>query len=134
MKGGQVPAAVKQISGKKLAKQLKTGAISPDFAARLAYDLNTGHLAVSRLTAKQSRWLTGATCADLARVRREMRATNGNSNGGNGRVLYRHDVADSDVDAIVTKVGAERVMASLDRLTKPRCERTVELFGASIAR
>ena len=55
--GRQVPA-VKQISGKKLAKQLKAGAIKPDFQNRLAYDLQTGHLAISRLTARQTCQLT----------------------------------------------------------------------------
>jgi hypothetical protein len=114
--GGQAPP-VKRISGLRLARALKAGTINPVIAARLAYDLNTGHVIISRLTAKQARMLTGAKCADLAAVRREMRSTNGN--GKHARVLYRHDLTDIDIDTVVTKIGAEKVMQSLDRLTKP---------------
>jgi hypothetical protein len=127
--GGQVPA-IKQISGKKLARRLKEGTLSPELAARLAYDLNTGHVAVSKLPAKWSRMMTGATVAGLASVRRTLRATNGNGH----RVLYRRNPSDADIDTVVAKIGPDKVMASLDRLTKPRGERTTEMFGASIAR
>jgi|SRR5215471_1038988 len=131
--GGQVPA-IKQLSGKKLAKQLKAGAIKPDFQNRLAYDLQTGHLVISRLTAKQARMLTGASRAGLAAVRREMRSTGNGSNGTTNkqdRLFYRCSPSDADLDVAVACFGS-RLMAAIDRATKPaRCERTGEMFDAS---
>jgi hypothetical protein len=106
---------VKQISGKKMAARLKAGTIIPYLQAKVAYELQTGRLAISHLTAKQARQLTGAKCADLASVRREMRQANGNGK----RVLYRRAVADSDIDVIVGQVGPEKVMQALDRYTAP---------------
>jgi hypothetical protein len=113
---------VKQINGKKLARQLKAGLLRPDFQARLAYDLQTGHVAVTGLTAKQARQLTGARCADLAHVWREMRSANRNGK----RVLYRSHFTDSDVAAAVRQLGLDRVWAVLDRHTQPQVTVAVE--------
>jgi len=62
--GGQGPTA-KPINGQKLAKALKAGT-APGFAAWLAIQLQTGGAYLHTLTAKQSRQVTGAKCADLA--------------------------------------------------------------------
>jgi len=124
--GVQVPA-VKPISGKELAKALKAGTVTPDFTAWLAYRLQVGGAWLHHLTAKQARQVTGAICADLAAERRKNRPANGNGK----RVLYRRNPTEADVDAIVAKLGPDKVMQALDRMTKPRCARTGEMFGAS---
>jgi len=57
---------------------------------------------------------------------------NGNGTDNLRRVLFRNNPTDSDVDVIVAQVGTERLMDALDRATKPRCERTSEMFGTSV--
>lgn len=122
--GGVQDAAPKPISGRKLAKALKAGTVPPGFVPWLAFQLQTGGAYLYSLTAKQSRQVTGAKCAELAAERRKHRPTNGNGH----RVLFRRDLTDSDVDAIIGQVGPDKVMQALDRLTKPRCERTSDMF------
>ena len=112
--GGQGPAI--KLSGKRLARWLRAGVIDPDFAARLAYRLQVGTVVVGDFTDKQSRLLTGASRAELAAVRRKHRQANGNGK----RVLYRRYPTDSDIDAVVAKIGADRVMKALDRYTQPQ--------------
>jgi hypothetical protein len=90
---------------------LKAGTINPEFAARLAYGLRTGTV-IGNLTAKQAKGLTGATTGNLAAVRRANRPVG-------PRVLYRSKLSTTGIDAIVTKIGEEKVLASLDRLTAP---------------
>jgi hypothetical protein len=109
-------AAVKKISGRKLLQALKAGTIPPDFAAKLAYGMQTGAVVVGKLPAKWARMMTGATRAGLAAERRAHRQ--GSSNGG-PRVLYRHDLSDETIDTVVHQVGIERLMAVLDRATHP---------------
>jgi hypothetical protein len=128
--GGQVPG--RDISGRKLAKALKVGTFTPDGRARLALRLQDGSAFLHHLTAKQARQLTGAKVCDVAAARRAERPVNGN--GKHARVFYRHDLLDGDIDTIVAKIGPDKVMAALDRLTKPRCAATTEMFGASVAR
>jgi hypothetical protein len=116
------------INGRKLARALKTGTIPADWQARLALRLQEGAVFLHHLTAKQARQVTGAKCADLAAERRKHRQANGD---GKRRVLYRGKVSDSDIDAVVAKLGPDKVMAALDRLTKPRCNATTEMFSAA---
>src|SRR5262249_50099425 len=101
--------------------------VTPDFTAWLAYRLQVGGAWLHHLTAKQARQVTGAICADLAAERRKNRPANGNGK----RVLYRRNPTEADVDAIVPQLGPDTVMQALDRMTKPRCARTGEMFGAS---
>jgi hypothetical protein len=112
---GQAPAA-RNINGKKLARALKAGTVQPGLAAWLAYEFQAGGAYLHHLTAKQARWLTGAKCADLAAERRKHRQTNGNGK----RVLYRLAPTDSDLDAVIAKLGADRIMKALDRYTQPQ--------------
>jgi hypothetical protein len=124
--GGQAPA--RDINGRKLAAALKNGTVQPDFAAWLAFKLQSGEAHVHHLTAKQARALTGASRAGLAAERRKNRRANGN--GGNGkqeRLFYRRSPSDTDLDAAVAQHGP-RLMAALDRATKPRCDATSEMF------
>jgi hypothetical protein len=127
--GAQVPA--RDLNGGKLSRALKAETIPPAWRARLALRLQDGSLFLHHLTAEQARQITGARVSELAAARRAERPVNGN---GHVRVLFRNVLADGDIDAIVAKVGAERMMAALDRATKPRCERTPEMFGAPSVR
>jgi hypothetical protein len=108
---------VKKVSGQKLARWRKMGLIPPVFAARLADALQVGTVVLSDLTDKQACAVVGATVAGLAAVRRERRKHRATTNGT--RVLYRRAQTDGDVDAVVAKIGADRVMQSLDRITRP---------------
>jgi len=47
------------------------------------------------------------------------------------RVLFRKELSDGDVDAVVSQIGAERLWSALDRVTQPRCEATAEMFVAA---
>ena len=111
--GGQ--ARIPDVNGRKLANAIKAGTLKPDFAAWLAYRLQIGEVLLHHLTARQARQVTGATCADLAAERRKNRRVNGNG----CRVLYRRNPSDTDIDTIVARLGADRVLAALDRITTP---------------
>jgi hypothetical protein len=102
-----------EISGKKLAKWLRHGKLGPEDRGQLALRLQTGMVRLGKLTARQARWLTGATVRDLAAVRRAQRP------GNNGRVLYRRDPSDVEVDRVVAAIGADKILRSLDRMTAP---------------
>jgi len=106
---------VRDVNGRKLDKALKAGTVQPGFAAWLAYRMQSGAVFLHHLTAQQACALTGATCADLAAERRKHRSANGNGR----RVLYRRAATDNDIDAVVTKLGTEKVLAALDRITRP---------------
>jgi hypothetical protein len=113
------PTTVKKISGRLLAQKLRRGEIKPEHRARLAEDWRTGRLHVTAPTSAQSRRFMGATVADVAaerRLAREQRRRDGRLN-------------DADVDRIVERVGADKVLAAIDRLTRPHCQKTGELFG-----
>jgi hypothetical protein len=103
------------IIGWKLAQLLKKGAAKDAILSKLAYELQTGEVAVTNLTAKQARSLTCASRSGLAAERRAHKQANGHG----PRVLYKKIVSDADVDTLITKVGPERVMAALDRYTQP---------------
>jgi hypothetical protein len=113
--GGQGPAI--KVSGKKLAKWRRMGLITPDFAARLAHALQVGAVVVGNFTPTQACAVTGTTVASLASVRRKHRQANGN---GHARVLYRREVSEADIDAVIAKLGADRIMKALDRYTQPQ--------------
>jgi hypothetical protein len=111
---------------------MKAGTVEPGFADWLAYKLQVGEVFVHHLSARQARALTGARCADLAAVHRANRRSNGrNGNGSKRRVFYRRVASDADLDGVIQKLGPNKVMQALDRLTKPRCERTTEMFSAA---
>jgi hypothetical protein len=105
-----------EISGRKLARWLRAGKLSALDRARLAVALQTGRARLIKLTCMQARQLTGATHYDVAAMRRAPRPP---VNGNGRRVLYRRHLGDVEVDRIVAELGASRVMAALDRATKP---------------
>jgi hypothetical protein len=101
------------IYGRKLAALLKAGTASDANMARLAHELQTGVVAITGLTARQARQMTGASRAGLAAERRAHQPVKGR------RVLYRSNPSDADVDKVVARVGADRIMRALDRYTQP---------------
>jgi len=128
---GVQPVRPSDINGRKLSRALKAGKLPSDWRARLALRLQEGAVFLHHLTARQARLLTGAKVGDVAAARRVERP-NGNGTDNLRRVLFRNNPTDSDVDVIVAQVGTERLMDALDRATKPRCERTSEMFGTSV--
>jgi hypothetical protein len=111
--GGQGPKGPHLIDGMLLAKALKAGDIKPEYAAKLAFELQTGTVILGHLSARQARAVTGATRSGLAAERRSHRPVKGQ------RVLYRSNPSDADIDKVVARVGADRIMRALDRYTQP---------------
>jgi hypothetical protein len=111
---------ITEISGKRLAKWRREGKLSPENRARLALALQTGRVKLGKLTARQVRWLTGATVSELAAARRAQRPAHAPRPAHNGqRVLYRRNLSDIEVDRAVAELGTNRVLAALDRATRP---------------
>ncbi len=102
------PRAVKPwpISGRKLAYRLRRA--SPAFRTSLAIDLLRGQVELRDLTVKQVCLLTGCSRAQLNVVRRAWA-------GCSLRELQHKQRA----DRLVARLGADHVMAALDRITQP---------------
>jgi hypothetical protein len=50
------------------------------------------------------------------------------------RLTYRKNLTDAELDALVGQIGGDRLLAALDRITKPRrCDDTADFFVASVA-
>jgi hypothetical protein len=49
----------------------------------------------------------------------------------NNRLLYRKNLSDQDLDALVAKIGVVRWWAAFERVTKPRCDVTPDMFAAA---
>jgi hypothetical protein len=111
--GGQRPKGPHLIDGVLLAKALKAGDIKPEYAAKLAFELQTGTVILGHLTARQARQVTKATRSGLAAERRAHQPVKG------PRVLYRCNPTDADIDKVIARVGADRIMKALDRYTQP---------------
>jgi hypothetical protein len=98
---------------------LRERKLSPEHRGWLALALQLGTVKLGKLTAKQVRWLTGATVSELAAARQAQRPQRVQRPARNGRVLYRRDPSDVELDRAVATLGANRVMAALDRATRP---------------
>jgi hypothetical protein len=94
--------AVKEISGRLLARRLRKGDIDPAHRARLALDLQAGKVRICDLTSKQARQLAGTTVAELAAMRRAARMP-----------------SDTRIDRFIAKAGTDRVLQAIDRMTAP---------------
>jgi hypothetical protein len=112
------PTAVKQISGRILAKRLRKGTIDPIHRAQLALQLQRGEVVIRNLTAKQARLLTNTYVGLLAAVRR-ITPPAPRSHVVRNRVTYRRVLSDGDLDQLVKRVGETRLFGALDRATQP---------------
>ena len=124
--GGQ--GAVLPVNGKKLSRRRKR--VSRKLRARLAAKLQNGTAYVANLTAAQACGLCDVTPAELATAKRRVAKRNGNGNKHQDRLFYRRSPTDTDLDVAVAQHGP-RLMAALDRATKPRCQQTTEMFSAA---
>jgi hypothetical protein len=101
------PATPRRVTGQYVAR----AHLTRRQRARLAADLANGTALIWPLTIKQAASLARVPALDVAKYRH---------NGNGKRVLYRREVGDSDIDAVIAKLGPEKVMAALDRYTAPR--------------
>ena len=94
---------------------------SPTQLALLAHALSTGMTRVERFTSKQARLLTGASFGYTNTVAHLSDRERDALRGGFLSLSECHNrpPTDAAVDRIVAKLGAERVLDALDRLTRP---------------
>jgi len=109
---------VKQISGRILAKRLRKGTIDPVHRAQLALQLQRGGVVIGNLTAKQARQMTETDVTVLAAMRRIAPPVPRPRQVRN-RVTYRRELSDNDLDQLIDEAGHGRVLAALDRMTRP---------------
>ena len=109
---------VKVVSGRILAKRLRKGTMDPVYRAQLALRLQRGEVVIGNLTAKQARQITGTDVTVLAAMRRITPPTPRPREARN-RVTYRRELTDNDLDRLIDKAGHGRVLAALDRATRP---------------
>jgi hypothetical protein len=96
-----------KISGKKLAHEVRR--MPAHRRAKLAFDLIAGRVELRGLTVQQARALTKAPLAELNDLRRS-------TAGCSLREQQRRQYA----DRLVARIGAEGIMAALDRMTSPQ--------------
>lgn len=118
---GQAPVtkASRNINGRKLSRRLKKG-LSPAFRALLAHELETGAV-LHDLTRRQACKLLQVSpsyVATLAKIDPEQRAMI--ARGQLSLSAIHNKLTDTDIDRIVAKLGAERIMAAIDRYTQPQ--------------
>jgi hypothetical protein len=109
---------VKKISGRVLAKWLRKGTIDVVHLARLALQLQRGEVVIGNLTAKQARQITGIDVTVLAAMRR-IAPPAPRLRKARNRVTYRRELSDNDLDQLIDEAGHGRVLAALDRVTRP---------------
>ena len=110
----------RDLNGHKLSRRVQRG-LSPTFRALLAYQLESGGVCVHHLTRKQALALARASSGYVSTVARLSPQERDQLGKGilSLSALHNRPPTDADVDRIVTKLGPTRVMAALDRLTRP---------------
>src|SRR5262249_22090262 len=115
--------AVRKITGRRLAELLKSGRITPAFAALLAVDMERGEIDVSYLTAKQARVMTGASAGYIAAAKRLTPEQREQVKRGQVTLSSLHNAkrtpTDDAIDRYIAKVGADRVWQAFERYTQP---------------
>lgn len=90
--------------------------------ALLAADLEAGRVIVERPTAPQARALAGAGSACFYTARWLSPMDRNAVRGGRlklSEVRRRREPSDAKLDRLIARYGANRVMAALDRITRP---------------
>jgi hypothetical protein len=113
-------APVKDVSGRQLARRLKRG-LSAAFRALLAHEMQAGAVCIHHLSRRQAVALTSASWGYVSTIAKM--TPDEREQLGDGRLslsaVHNRAPTDADVDRIVAKLGAERVLAALDRATAP---------------
>jgi hypothetical protein len=123
----------KDIVGHKLATRLRAG-MSPTFRALLAHEFESGACWLHSLTRRQACALTGAS---IGYVHTLAHATEQEREAVKRGVLSLSDIhnrppSDAAIDRVIARLGPDRVLAALDRLTMPqRCEATADMFAGN---
>jgi hypothetical protein len=112
---------VKDISGRRLRRRLRKG-LNPAHRALLAYELETGGAWLRDLTRRDACVLTGAPASAVATLCRASDEERERIKGGQLALsaLHKKPPSDAYLDRLVVKAGADRVMAALDRYTRPQ--------------
>ena len=112
---------VQVLSGRELDREVRTA--TPTKRALLAADVEAGRLLVERPTARQARLITGSSPCYLYAARllspMERAAVRTGRASLAAKARERRQLTDSKLDQLVSQLGAERVMAALDRVTRP---------------
>jgi hypothetical protein len=121
----------KDVAGYKLAARLRRGDLCPTHKALLAFGLQSGELVLHHLTRLQACAVTTASAGYVATLSKATTAEIEAVKRGELRLnaLHKKPLTDAQVERLIMKIGAERIMAALDRLTMPqRCEATADMF------
>ena len=99
-------------------------AASPSKGALLAADLEAGRIVVERPTPRQARALTGASVS-YQYVARKLSPMDRSAVRFGRLVLSKlarqqRELTDAKLDRLVARIGAEGIMAALDRVTSPQ--------------
>jgi hypothetical protein len=116
----QAPA--KDISGRRLRRRLRKG-LSSTHRALLAYELEAGSAWIHHLTRRDACVLTGASASYVATLHQASDEERGRIKSGQLALSVLHNnkpPSDAYLDRLVVKAGADRVMAALDRYTRPQ--------------
>jgi hypothetical protein len=120
-RNGPYPAIpIRDVNGRKLDRRLKQG-LSDAHRALLALDLENGTACLHHLTRRQAKRLMGANQRIVASLRRasaeeQEKFKRGLLSLGELRARVPSDAA---IDKLIAKLGPERVLMALDRITRP---------------
>jgi hypothetical protein len=117
----QTPNGFKIIIGRRLARRLKD--ISADFKALLGHEMVTGEVVLRQLTQAQASALLSVSRPYISAVNQaspEERELIKRKRLSISTLYSKHRApTDTALDKLVMKIGADRVMAALDRATNP---------------
>jgi hypothetical protein len=115
------PSVVKDINGRRLQRRLRKG-LSPVHRALLAIELESGGACLHHLSRRQAKRLTGANQRHVTSLRQASAEQREQVKRGQLALssLPNKPPSDASLDRLVVKAGADRVMAALDRYTRPQ--------------
>jgi hypothetical protein len=111
-------APVRDVNGRKLSRRLKRE-LNPTHRALLAFELECGVLWLHHLSRRQAQRLTGANQRHVTSLRRASPDEREQVKKGLLPLSALRAPSDADVDRIVARIGAERLLKAFDRLTAP---------------
>jgi hypothetical protein len=107
--------AIRVVSGRKLAHELKGASAAA--AALASADAQTGRLVITPLPPRWANRMFGAN-PRLSKAARELVPLE-RAAVRRGQLDLTRPVSDAAIDKVVAKLGPDRVLAALDRITKP---------------